>query len=182
MMEATTSERLLDEAQRLVQLCGFNGFSYADLSRAIGIAKPSIHYHFPSKQDLGLQLVKRYRRNLQHGLAFVETNFPEPKIRLLRYVEFFGQLIQDGRLCLCSALAADAGSLSVEIQLELEAAFTDKISWLEQNLKSIGIPNPNIEAKQLVATVDGAMVMARAYQNTAMYNDICQKLLESYHP
>ncbi|HIE19064.1 TPA: TetR/AcrR family transcriptional regulator, partial [Candidatus Bathyarchaeota archaeon] len=33
---------------------GYGGFSYSDLSKALGITKASIHHHFPSKEELGL--------------------------------------------------------------------------------------------------------------------------------
>ena len=39
---------LLDSAERAVRQRGFDGFSYADLSKEIGIRKASIHYHFAS--------------------------------------------------------------------------------------------------------------------------------------
>jgi TetR/AcrR family transcriptional regulator, transcriptional repressor for nem operon len=178
--EVSTSERLLDEAQRLVQLRGFNGFSYADLSESIGIRKPSIHYHFPSKQDLGFELVRHYRRRLQVGLQMVATNHQDPKERLNLYVAFFGQLIREGKLCLCAALAADQGSLSEAIRFELQGAFLDKTTWLEQNLGTLGIAHPAIAAQQMVATVEGAMLLTRAFDNPEIYNDICQNLLSSF--
>ena len=44
-----TKETLLDHAQDLVQRVGVNAMSYNDLSKAVGIRKASIHYHFPKK-------------------------------------------------------------------------------------------------------------------------------------
>ena len=49
---ATMAERILDTAQALAQVRGYNGFSYADISAELAITKPSIHYHVPSKADL----------------------------------------------------------------------------------------------------------------------------------
>ena len=56
-MEQTTSQKILDIAQSLVVAGGYNGFSYADISDAIGIRKPSIHHHFPTKAELVRVLV-----------------------------------------------------------------------------------------------------------------------------
>jgi len=42
-----TAERILDTAQALAQVRGYNGFSYADISAELAITKPSIHHHFP---------------------------------------------------------------------------------------------------------------------------------------
>ena len=57
---ADTSSRILDVAERLVQLRGFNGFSYADVASELKITKASLHYHYPGKADLGRALVERY--------------------------------------------------------------------------------------------------------------------------
>ena len=51
-----TATVILDIAERLVQRRGFNGFSYADIAAELGITKASLHYHFPSKAELGESL------------------------------------------------------------------------------------------------------------------------------
>ena len=57
---ADTRSRILDVAERLVQTRGFNGFSYADIAAELQISKASLHYHFPSKAELGEALIGRY--------------------------------------------------------------------------------------------------------------------------
>ncbi len=176
----STYERLLDQAQRLVQTRGFNGFSYADLASQIGIRKPSIHYHFPAKQDLGLELIRRYRRQLQAGFSHADSISQDPARRLSMYVQFFADLVRNGQLCLCTALAAETDSLSTAIHLELQAAFSDKANWLEQNLATLGHSNAGLKAKQMVATIEGAMLMARAYKDVMVYDTIAQQVLQAY--
>jgi TetR/AcrR family transcriptional regulator, transcriptional repressor for nem operon len=165
-----TTAQLLDEAQRLVQLRGFNAFSYADLAQAVGISKPSVHYHFPAKQDLALELIRRYRRQLAGGLAQVDASTTDTPARLGLYVQFFGGLVREHKLCLCAALAADAGSLSEPVRLELAQAMAQKIAWLAQML-------PQHTAERFVATVEGAMLLARANQDAAIYDAVCAALL-----
>ena len=55
--QAPTASRVLDVAERLVQVRGFNGFSYADIAAELHITKASLHYHFATKADLGEALV-----------------------------------------------------------------------------------------------------------------------------
>ena len=52
---------ILDVAERLAQTRGYNGFSYADIAAQLGVTRASLHYHFPSKAELGRALVERYR-------------------------------------------------------------------------------------------------------------------------
>jgi TetR/AcrR family transcriptional repressor of nem operon len=45
----STYDKILRLTDTLIQQRGFLGFSYADLEKAIGIRKASIHHHFPGK-------------------------------------------------------------------------------------------------------------------------------------
>lgn len=51
-------QQILDTALQLIQQSGFDSFSYSDLSEIVGITKASIHYYFPSKEDLGIAVLK----------------------------------------------------------------------------------------------------------------------------
>ena len=64
-----TADRILDVAERLVQMLGFNGFSYADIAAELKITKASLHYHFATKAELGARLIARYQGRFQAALA-----------------------------------------------------------------------------------------------------------------
>ena len=64
-----TQTLLLDLGEAAMMQRGFDGFSYADIARDAGIRKASIHYHFPTKQDLGLAVLHRYSQRLLERLA-----------------------------------------------------------------------------------------------------------------
>src|ERR1700682_4028701 len=72
--DAGTAERILDVAERLVQRRGFNAFSYADVANELGVTKPSVHYHFPGKGELGEALIKRYALRFETALADIDAN------------------------------------------------------------------------------------------------------------
>ena len=62
-----TSTRILDVAERLVQVRGFNGFSYADVAGELNITKASLHYHFAGKAELGEALIAAVRGPFRRG-------------------------------------------------------------------------------------------------------------------
>jgi TetR/AcrR family transcriptional regulator, transcriptional repressor for nem operon len=65
--DARTAARILDVAERLAQVRGFNGFSHADIAAELGITKAALHYHFASKADLGEALIGRYATQRRAG-------------------------------------------------------------------------------------------------------------------
>jgi len=64
-----TADDILACARSLIVAGGYNGFSYADIAEVVGIRKPSIHHHFPSRADLVKTHVIRYREAAAAGIA-----------------------------------------------------------------------------------------------------------------
>src|SRR3954471_20988039 len=102
-----TSQRILDIAERLVQTRGFNGFSYADIAEALRVTKASLHYHFPSKADLGRRLIERYEATFLAALRTSKAGSAEPRAQLKRYAQIYADVLRDDRMCLCGMLASD---------------------------------------------------------------------------
>lgn len=53
-------EQLLDIAEGMIRLGGYNSVSFRTLAEMAGIKSASVHYHFPTKEDLGSALAERY--------------------------------------------------------------------------------------------------------------------------
>ena len=66
------AERVVDAAEGLVQRRGYNGFSYDDVAIIVGIKKPSIHHHFPTKAELVAVVAQRYTHRFRTALLEVE--------------------------------------------------------------------------------------------------------------
>ena len=62
-----TATRILDIGERLVQVRGFNGFSYADMAAELDMTTAALHYHFPGKAELGPGADRALRRALRRG-------------------------------------------------------------------------------------------------------------------
>src|SRR5262249_11554653 len=107
----STAERILDTAQALAQVRGYNGFSYADISAELAITKPSIHYHFPSKAQLAEALIARYRRRFAEARRDAGEAATGVRERLTGYARLYAEVFTDGgRMCLCGVFAAHPAS------------------------------------------------------------------------
>src|SRR5579863_2328216 len=98
---------ILDVAERLAQTRGYNGFSYADIAAELGVTKASLHYHFPSKAELGRALIERYRNVFGQALESIDLKTANPQEKLREYVELYNSVLNNERMCLCGMLAAE---------------------------------------------------------------------------
>src|SRR5438132_1674693 len=94
--DLNTKDQLLNVAQRLIQTRGFQGFSYRDLADEIEISTASIHYHFPTKADLGVALVQRFRAGLIAALSQIEAKHEGLAARLDTTARLFVNTLHDG--------------------------------------------------------------------------------------
>lgn len=185
-----TVQDIMDTGLTLVQARGYNGFSYADIAEAIGIRKASIHYHFPSKQDLVQAILIRYRQDFTDRLQKISD---QPSSGLQKLKSFFGlyreTLENNTKLCLCSMMAAELNSFPVEIRDEINRFFEANITWVQHVLdqgKSDGefsFSNVTLEqARALIAFVQGAQLLSRTSGEIGYYDSLVSNYLTTLVP
>ena len=165
--------RLLDVAQELVQTRGYNAFSFHDLARRVGLRAPSIHHHFPSKADLGRELMARYRAGFMARLAKIEGRTRDARVRLKRFVGLFTETFRMGdRLCLCGMLATEYATLPRPVRTEVNGFYRDAEAWLtrvfsegrEAGKLAFAGP-PMLASRAFFAGLEGALIAARAFKD-----------------
>src|SRR6195256_369264 len=109
--EPGAAGRILDVAERLVQLRGFNGFSYADVAAELGVTKASLHYHFPGKAELGEALIRRYASRFIDALRQIDADTAGVQEKLAAYANLYADVLKEQRMCLCGMMAADYATL-----------------------------------------------------------------------
>jgi TetR/AcrR family transcriptional repressor of nem operon len=186
---AGTSERILDVAERLVQVRGFNAFSYADVSKELGIKKASLHHHFATKTDLGVALVRRYRSAFVEALASIEAASESGAERLERYMDLYRSVLRRKRMCMCGMLAADAATLPSVMRESVAGFFAENEAWLTRVLlagKKSGELSFSGSAASMasffVASLEGAMLLARGSGAMEHMDKTAQRLLASVMP
>jgi TetR/AcrR family transcriptional repressor of nem operon len=183
----TTADDILACARNLVIAGGYNGFSYADVADAVGIRKPSIHHHFPTKADLVRTLVSRHREQARAGMEHLEAQFPDPLELLRTYTGYWKACIKDASMpfCVCALLASELPVLPAEVAIEVKAYFRFLSTWLTSVLERgqregrLRLTHfPHIEAESFMATVHGAMLSARAYDDPAVFGTVTDPLID----
>lgn len=67
-------QQIIDSAMRHLYRMGYNRFSFAYVSKDCGIAKASIHYHFPNKDSLVIAAIEKYTNERREFLAALRDN------------------------------------------------------------------------------------------------------------
>lgn len=114
---------------------GYAAFSYADLSKAVGISKPSIHHHFPAKEDLGSAIVEAYIARVEGDFEVIEARNASAVARLEAFFELFRKSTEGGFLPLCGALAAEMSALPAGLQQITRRFFDIQLKWLTGVIK-----------------------------------------------
>ncbi len=117
-MTTMTRERLLSEAEHLMREKGYSAFSYADLSKIVGITKASIHHHFPTKDILGEQVVIQAFSDTQRVFEQIEATEKSAEKRIAAYIDIFAQSHKASLLPLCCALSAETANLPQAITVQ----------------------------------------------------------------
>lgn len=181
---AGTPQRILDIAERLVQTRGFNGFSYADIAEALDVTKASLHYHFPSKADLGKRLIERYEETFLATLKTIDGAADGARDKLQRYVRIYAGVLRANRMCLCGMLASDYATLPKPIREKVKHFFDENERWLAAVLDE-GRKTGDLQfkgsaldvARMIVASLEGAMMLARSYGEVARFDATAERLL-----
>ncbi len=182
-----TSQQILDIAQRLVQTRGFNAFSYADIASSLSVSKASLHFHFPSKVDLGVNLIERYGDTFKVALDAIDLEAGGTAAKLRRYVGLYGGVLADERMCLCGMLAAEFATLPKSMQAALESFFQLNERWLTRVLNegrasgALRFDGPAAEASQfIIDSLEGSMMMARSHGGMARFDAASRRLLAEF--
>jgi TetR/AcrR family transcriptional repressor of nem operon len=61
--------KIIDAAENMIRSGGYNGFSFRDIAAEIGIKSSSVHYYYPRKEDLALEVAVRYKENFIAALG-----------------------------------------------------------------------------------------------------------------
>ncbi len=180
---SATATRLLDAAEARTRRLGFNGFSFRDLADELGIKSASVHHHFPTKADLGAAMIRRYRERILGALGDPTAGTAADQLAAV-VAAHRTTLSELDALCLGAMLGAEASSLQDAVCAGTRAFFVEIVGWVRAVLQHAGAPeaHADADAKRLIATINGAMIMARSLGDLAVYDQAVNPLVQSLAP
>jgi TetR/AcrR family transcriptional regulator, transcriptional repressor for nem operon len=164
-----TREKILASADRLLRSHGFNGFSYQDISRPLGIRNAAVHYHFSTKADLAIAVIEQYRQILRHRTAAFMAGSGDPVEQLEGFIAFStAECCEESTMCPVGALSSDFYSLPEPIRNAARQLLDELLAWMTR-VCAVGREQGSLrfegdaaaKAQQIVASLQGARQLAR---------------------
>lgn len=139
--EPNTRQQIIEFSADKLRSQGFEGFSYLDISRHMGITKASVHHHFPKKVDLGLALCDWTQDWIEQGLEHFDNKGTSSWNKLERYMRAaVKHSLTENRMCPISAFYGDLNKLPEPIQQRLLELDNYELNWVANVIKE-GVRN-----------------------------------------
>lgn len=163
-----TREEIMNAAEELLQRRGYNGFSYQHVAVQLGIRNAAIHYHFPSKEDLGVALVRRYRERFREWCEQISAH-RSAWDRLQAYFNtYIDYLEAECKICPGGILGTEFEAISEEMRQEARLLMREIFEWLVETLElgraqnTLNYPGEaRHKAVEIGAALQGALQIAR---------------------
>ena len=186
-----TADRILDAGQELIQTGGFSAMSFQDIASEVGIRKPSIIHHFPTKAELGVAIIRRYRDTFAAQLQQISE---EPAKSSWDALEFYFSpylflASTPDKVCLCGALAGEIPVLPEVMRVEVKQFIEAHQRWLEEILREgvergelVLIDSPQSLSRVIFNSLQGSLLVRRSTGDVSQLKEIInamRKLVKS---
>lgn len=168
---ATNRQRVVDAALHLFMERGYAETSIGDVAELAGLLKGNLSYYFKTKADL-LEAVTQAR--LEELFERLQQRLPE-RATPIEALSAFVQVSQDSAAelarvgCPVGTLASQLGKTNPELQVFASHILRVLLDWLTtQFARTLPAPQAAAHAEILLTMLQGAAVMAHAFQDPAL--------------
>src|SRR5215471_18368795 len=180
-----TAEKILDAASPLFYARGLGAVTLDEIAARADVTKRTLYYHFPTKDDLVLAYLRRWRARTQAALA--AAGEADGVAAILGAFARLEREVAQSRFRGCPVVNAVAEiNDRAHPATALAVAYKeDRRAWFERLLRTARIPQPAKVSVQLMTVWEGAMVRALVAGSAGAVREARQaaaELLERSNP
>lgn len=165
-----TRDKLVGVAAELFQVRGYQAIGLNEICAAGALPKGSVYYHFPKgKEEIAIAVVEASQREIAAQLegAAANANSVGAFIQLVAAGFSHNLAVSDfTKGCPITTINLEMASESEAIRTACACAFENWINICANRLKQAGVAPAHEKAEFMFATIEGAMVLARAQKST----------------
>ena len=170
-----TRRRIVEKAARVFNTKGYFGSSMSDLVREIGLEKGGIYNHFASKEELALEAFDYAAGTMRERFREALEGKEEALERLFAVVDVLGGLAEDPPVaggCPVLNTAVESDDAHMKLKDRAREAMSGWLrligSVIKEGVRNGEIrsgTNPRETASVVVATLEGAVMLSRLYDD-----------------
>ncbi len=183
-----TRQLIMRKARELMLSRSYLGLNFQVLADQVGIRKPSLYHHFPSKEALGVALVDEAREKFVQWTQSVQAETPSRQVTA--YIKMFRDQIGAGE-CVCpvGATASEWELIEPALQDAVRALSLSHAEWISsvaaRLAKSPGVDpqfmgnaKPRQWGTHVSALCQGALLMARINHDAKVFDAAMAPLVQ----
>jgi len=164
---------LLTRALAVFREMGYAGASLSKLSEATGLKRASLYHRFPGgKEEIAVETVAALRRWVEAQIITPLKTPGTAQARLEAAAEAFALLYDHGKEACLINLFGSTGTTPSAVVEAVQALLSSIIGAISTLLEEAGVPGDVARARATtaIATIEGAVVLARSYRDTAPFD------------
>lgn len=166
-----TRERMLDAAGRLFTAQGVSGTGTAAILELAEAPRGSLYHHFPGgKSQIVVESLERTGAMIGEALDRILAGADDPPDAMRRFAELWGRGLEASGWragCPITTATLELAATDPDVRAVCRAAYRDWQDRLARFLVSHGWhgDDAQVDAESIVATMEGALALARAQQD-----------------
>lgn len=177
-------ERIVSVAARAIRRSGYDGTGVADIMKEAGLTHGAFYAHFPSREAMLAEAATRACAESAALTAGVVASVPagQALASMLRAYLSPEHLKQVEMGCPLAALGSETARQAPEVRRVTTRHIKEMIDLVARQSPDWGQPGAHERALVTVATMVGTLVLARAVDEPALANSLCEAALKQLAP
>ncbi|MCC2673140.1 MAG: regulatory protein TetR, partial [Ramlibacter sp.] len=177
---ASTREQSVRAARRLIQTRSYLGFSFQDVADAVGVRKPSLYHHFPSKEALAAQVLGEAADAFRQWAASIPERAPTDRLNAY-FAMYRNDIRASERMCPGGSFVAGWDCIDDSLRRAVREIRADQVLWLTGVLGAAlpaGKPVSAL-ANYVYASCQGALTTARITGRVEDYDEVIAQVKQA---
>lgn len=184
LAKEASHDRIVAAAARAIRRSGFDGTGVADIMKEAGLTHGAFYAHFPSREAMLAEAAGRACAESAAAAANAVASMPpqEALASMLRAYLSPEHVAQIELGCPLAALGSETARQAPEVRRVTTRHIKEMVDLIARQSPDWGQPGAHERALVTVATMVGALLLARAVDEPALSNALCQAALKHLVP
>jgi TetR/AcrR family transcriptional repressor of nem operon len=183
LADSPTRRRILHTAVRLFNLHGYYATGIADIQKESRVKRGSLYFHFPSKEELAMEVLAEFFAGVGFALSRDLTGpLPSPLDSLFGcFAAIRDQTVRDGYHggCLLGNFGQELAADNEQARKRLQEYFDKLIASIARFLEAAQRMgemkhrlDPRVEARHFLSAFHGALIELRVYRDARVFDEV----------